>query len=154
MAKQIIYDGGKGVVGTALAQSLNLFGNSYVCIPSLDQVEKELENGEVDSVLLVTPDRETAYKANQLRRKAIDTPFMFLTLAGERAEETRSAIRGEQCSATSLVEILMRTHGRTRIRPKLKRDYGFAFEADPKGLTTVLMDQFSEPLLFHSDRVV
>jgi|TARA_Y100000310_G_scaffold343484_1_gene451357 hypothetical protein len=148
MAKKVIYDGSKeGTLGRALAQSLNLFGNSYVTTQSLEEVEQGVEQGELDSVLFVTPNRETAHEGNRIRRRAVDTPFLFLTVPGERSDEVAGSIRGQHVSSISLVDILKRTQGVERIQPTLKRDYGFAFEADPQGLTTVLMDQFSEPLL-------
>ncbi|MAG02148.1 hypothetical protein CMI42_02325 [Candidatus Pacearchaeota archaeon] len=148
MAKQIIYDGDKkGVLGKSLAQSLNLLGNSYVCTHSLDEVEQGIEQGELDYILFVTPDVATAHEGNRLKRKSIDTPFLFLTVPGKRVKDVTGRIRGQQVSSVSLDEIIEKTQGNERIKSRLQKDYGFAFEANPEGLTAVLMEQFSEPLL-------
>ena len=148
MAKQIIYDGSKeGTFGRALAQSLNLFGNSYTSTRSLDEVEQGIEEGELDSVLFIASSRRTVEEGNRISRRTVDTPFLFITAPGEKAKEITGPIRGQRVSSASLIDILKGIQGAKRVQPTLKRDYGFAFEADPQGLTTVLMDQFSEPLL-------
>lgn len=142
---QVIYDG-KGTIGNQLAQALNTLGTRFTCTDSLDAVRKGVMEGSIDSLLFVTPDEETAERGNRLTKIAFETPFIFVTLP-DMTRESRKTIEGNHCSAENLAEIVKMLGKFPKKEKKLVKDYGFAFEADPKGLTTVLMDQFSEPLL-------
>jgi len=111
MAKKIIYDGQMGAIGESLAHSLNLLENSFVCVNTLEQVEKGLLNSEVDAVLFVASDATTVWHGNQIRKIALDIPFIFLTPEGKITNEIQYHTKGEHCSTKSLSEILRKTQG-------------------------------------------
>ena len=152
MGKTIIYDKA-GMVGRVLAQSLSLFGGSYQVTDSQEVIEQAPDDTSIDSILFVVGDKGTSNLGNQVRKRSVDTQFIFATLpqSAEHREsfgDISSGLMGERYNATDLAKLVQRMgRATTRLEPVLERDYGFAFEADAKGLTQVLMDQFSEPLL-------
>jgi hypothetical protein len=145
MKKTIIYDPKNGT-GKVLAQALTFLDRSFLVTESVDEVMQTADEETIDSILMVVDDKDDIHTGNQLSKKCFDTPVLFATNP-KLGNDLTSRLNGEHYSTLRLPLIALGLAKQLPIKKILEKDYGFAFEADPQGLTRVLMDQFSQPLL-------
>ncbi len=145
MKKTIIYDPKNGT-GKALAQSLMFLERSFLVTESVEEVMQTTDKETIDSILMVVGDKDDIHTGNQLSKRCFDTPVLFATNP-EMGEDLTSRLNGEHYSTLRVPLIALGLAKQITLKKILEKDYGFAFKANPEGLTRVLMDQFSEPLL-------